>query len=414
MDRSRPARGPLAGARILDLSWIIAGPLAARLLADFGAEVIKVESASRIDTGRANRIPLYGTLPGDANSNPDTGGYFQDANAGKLSCTLNLAVHEGQELLRRLAAISDAIICNLGGDQLERWGVGFERLTALNPGIIVVNMPTMASTGPRARWRAFGDMIAAAAGLKSVSGHAGEPPLSFGHQYPDFSSNPFHAAIALMAALHHRDRTGEGQFIEISQYESTIAVMGAAVLEYTANGVTSGPRGNADSEAVPHNIYRCAGEDAWCAITIVTDEQWQSFIAISGLGALRRPEYSTLAGRRQHEAAIDAAIEAWTVGWERQDLAACLQERGVPAGPYQHLPELIHTDPVLSDAHFAQVAHPSGRDFLVHRSPLQAHRTPPAVGRGPLLGEHTFAVLHDLLGLSLGDIAEYSARGAIE
>jgi benzylsuccinate CoA-transferase BbsF subunit len=406
--------GPLTGIRILDLSWIIAGPLATRLLVDFGAEVIKVESASRIDTGRANRIPLYGVLPGDANSNPDTGGYFQDANAGKRSCTLNLADPEGQELLRRLAAISDAVVCNLGGDQLERWGMAYEQARARNPGIIVVNMPTMTSTGPRARWRAFGDMIAAAAGLKSVSGHPGDPPLPFGHQYPDFSANPFHAAIALMAALHHRDRTGEGQFIEVSQYESTIALMGASVLEYTANGVTPRPRGNAGPEAAPHNLYRCQGEDSWCAITVFTDEQWRALTASGGVETLRRPEYDTLEGRKQHEAAIDAAIESWTEGWESQELAAFLQERGVPAGPYQHLPELVDIDPVLGEAHFARVAHPSGREFLIHRNPIQAHRQPPTVERGPLLGEHTFAVLHDLLGLSLDEIAEYSARGAIE
>lgn len=390
------------------------GPLATRLLADFGAEVIKVESTSRIDTGRANRIPLYGVLPGDANSNPDTGGYFQDANAGKRSCTLNLADAEGQELLRRLVAVSGAVVCNLGGDQLARWGLGYEQARALNPGIIVVNMPTMASEGPRARWRAFGDMIAAAAGLKSVSGHPGEPPLPFGHQYPDFSSNPFHAAIALMAALHHRDRTGAGQFIEVSQYESTIALMGASVLEYTANGVTPRPRGNADPEAAPHNLYRCRGEDAWCAITIFTDDQWRALVSIDGLEGLRRPEFDTAAGRKQHEAVIDTVIETWTVGWSRQELAAFLQERGVPAGPYQHLPELVHTDPVLGDAHFARVAHPSGREFLIHRNPIQAYRHPPSVERGPQLGEHTFAVLHDLLGLSLDEIAEFSARGAIE
>jgi benzylsuccinate CoA-transferase BbsF subunit len=226
-------------------------------LADFGAEVIKVESARRMDTGRGNRVPLYGPLPGDANSDPDAGGYFQDANAGKLSCTLDLADAEGRALLRRLVAVSDGIVCNLGGDQLDRWGISYEQARALNPGIIVVSMPTMESHGPRARWRGFGDMISGVAGLKSVSGHPTDPPLPFGHQYADFSSNPFHAAIALMAALHHRERTGEGQFIEVSQYESTVALLGPAVLDYTANGVNTRRTGNRNPEAVPHNFYRC-------------------------------------------------------------------------------------------------------------------------------------------------------------
>jgi crotonobetainyl-CoA:carnitine CoA-transferase CaiB-like acyl-CoA transferase len=157
---------PLEGIRIIDLSWIIAGPLATRFLAHFGADVIKVESRSRMDVGRANRTPLYGDLPGDANSNPDTGGYFQDVNAGKRSCTLDLTTEGGRELLRRLVRVSDAIICNLAGDQLVRWGVGYEQACELNPGIIVVNVPAMESSGPRTGWRGFGDTFAAWAASK--------------------------------------------------------------------------------------------------------------------------------------------------------------------------------------------------------------------------------------------------------
>ena len=405
---------PLAGIRLLDLSWIIAGPLATRLLADFGAEVIKVESAGRMDVGRGNRVPLYGELPGDANSNPDAGGYFQDANAGKLSCTLNLSDPAGRHLLQRLLAVSDGLVCNLGGDQLERWEIGYERARTLNPGIIVVNMPTMESHGPRARWRAFGDMISGAAGLKSVSGHPSDPPLPFGHQYADFSANPFHAAIALIAALHHRERTGEGQFVEVSQFESTIALLGATVLEYTANGQNSRRTGNRDPLAAPHNFYRCRGDDAWCAIAIRDDAQWCALAGIDGLEALRRPEYESLAGRKEYEEEIDAIVEAWTRSWDRQELAALLQERGVPAGPFQGMPEMTAVDPVLSDAYFVRVQHPVGREFLIHGSPLQTRHQPPVVDRGPLLGEHTFHVLHDILGLTTDEIAEYAARGAIE
>jgi crotonobetainyl-CoA:carnitine CoA-transferase CaiB-like acyl-CoA transferase len=166
---------PLAGVRIVDLSWMIAGPLALRVLADFGAEVIRIESSHRMDPARGNRVPLYGELPGDANTNPDTGGYFHhDVNASKLSCTLDLALPEGRD--RRLIAISDAVPCNLGGDQLERWGIGSEQARAIKPELIVINMPAMESNGPRARWRAFSDMFAGVAGLNSISGHPGDPP----------------------------------------------------------------------------------------------------------------------------------------------------------------------------------------------------------------------------------------------
>ncbi|MGD9892394.1 MAG: CaiB/BaiF CoA transferase family protein [Dehalococcoidia bacterium] len=405
---------PLAGVRLIDLTWVVAGPLAARLLGDFGADVIKIESVHRMDVARANRVPLYGPLPGDANANPETGGYFQDCNAGKRSLTLDLTKAEGRALLRRLVAVSDGIICNLGGDQLERWGIGYEVARAINPGIIVVNMPTMASDGPRARWRAFGDMIAGAAGLKAVSGHPDDPPLPFGHQYPDFSANPLHAALALVAALHHRDRTGEGQFVEVSQYESTIALLGAAVLDQSVNGAHAGRVGNRDPEAVPHNLYRCQGDESWCAISVFDDQQWQALAETPGLEALRRPEFDTREGRRTHEAEIDATVEAWTSTWDRQALAAYLQERGVPAGPLQGVAELAGVDPVLSSRYFTKVDHPSGREFLIHGNPIQMRRNPPRVERGPLLGEHTFDVLHDLLGLSADEIAEYAVHGAIE
>lgn len=406
--------GPLTGIRILDCGWIIAGPLATRILADFGAEVIKIESAVRPDSARGNRTGLYGPLPGDANTDINAGAYFQDVNAGKLSCALNLGLPQGKELLRGLVAVSDAIVCNLGGDQLERWGVGYEQARALNPGIIVISMPTIETQGPRVRWRAYGDSFAAMGGLKSVSGHAGEPPTNFGHHYPDFSANPFHAAIALMAALHHRERTGEGQLIEVSQYESTASLLGATILEYTANGVVPEPRGNRNDDAAPHNIYRCLGEDAWCAISVFDDEQWQALAGIEGLEALRRREFKTIAGRRTHEAEIDASIEAWTCAWDKHEVASFLQERGVPAGPYQDIGDIVERDPVLGERYFHKLDHPVGREFLVHGNPIQASHRAAVVTRGPLLGEHTKYVLEHVLGLSEEEIASYATAGALE
>ncbi|MDA0364546.1 MAG: CoA transferase [Chloroflexi bacterium] len=408
---------PLAGVRVLDLSWIIAGPFAARLLADFGADVIKVESRKRMEVGRANRTPLFGVLPGDANSDPDSGGYFQDANSGKRSCTVNLGSAEGRELLQRLVAASDVVLCNLAGDQLEQWGAGYERARDLNPGVIVVNMPSMESSGPRARWRGFGDMFAGVAGLKSVSGHPGEPSLPWGHQYADFSSNPFHAAIAVLAALEHRDRTGEGQFIELSQYESTIAIMGPALLEYGATGSAPAPIGNDDASACPHDFFRCAGEDSWCAIAVYDDRQWQTLVALSGVDALRDTRFATLDGRRAAGEEIRDALEAWTRAFDRHELAEQLQAAGVPAGPYQTIPDIVHRDPTLGGNQFHETApgdHPSGRSFLIHRNPIRSRAHPPVTSRAPLIGEHTFEVLTEVLGLSADEIADYAAAGALE
>ncbi len=406
--------GMLSGIRIVDLSWIIAGPLAGRLLADFGAEVVKVESRRRMDVGRGNRTPLYGELPGDANSNPDAGGYFQDANAGKSSVTLNLQSDGGRELLLKLVVASDVVICNLAGDQLERWGIGYDVVRELNRGIIVVNIPTMESSGPRLAWRGFGDMFAGIAGLKSVSGHPGEAPVPWGHNYGDFASNPFHAAIAIMAALMHRDRTGEGQFIEVSQYESTVSLLGTTLLEHSLTGEAPQPKGNRDDVAAPHNFYHCEGDDSWCAIAVESDEQWAALVDFAGISALADDDFATVDGRRSNEEAIDALLDAWTVGWEPQPLAEALQQRGIPAGPYQTLGELVRDDPTLSDRYYHRLPHPSGRDFLVHGSPIQARRNPADVRLGPLIGEHTYEVLTEILGLSADEVAEYAAAGALE
>ncbi len=318
--------------------------------------------------------------------------------------------------LRRLVGVSDAIVCNLHGDQLDRWGVGYEEARKLNPRIIVITVPTMETRGPRKRWRAFGDSFAALAGLKSVSGNAGEPPVNFGHQYPDFSANPFHAAIALMAALHHREKTGEGQFIEVSQYESTASLLGAGRASSTPRTnrrqrrkATATPRPCRTTSTAVGARTPGARSASW------TEAHWRALTAVEALEALRRPEFATLAGRRAHEAEIDAAIEAWTEGWERQELAVFLQARGVPAGPYQDIADMVERDPTLGENYFARLMHPVGREFLVHGNPMQSRRHNPAdVRLGPLLGEHTMQVLDSILGLSADEIAELAAAGALD
>jgi benzylsuccinate CoA-transferase BbsF subunit len=299
-------------------------------------------------------------------------------------------------------------------------------------------------------------MFVGVAGLKSVSGHPGDPPLPWGHQYADFASNPFHAAAAILAALIERERSGEGQFIEVSQYEATVALMGPSVLEYAATGVAPTPRGNDTPWASPHDYYRCAGDssrdagipggssgdagipggssgdagipggssgdagapgepsgDAWCAIAVETDEQWRALVGATGLAALAAPGFATLEGRQAHRAEIDAAIEGWTSTRDKHEVAETLQAAGVPAGPYQSIVDMVERDPVLAE-HFVEIAHPSGRPFLVHANPVQSRRRPPRTARAPLIGEHTYEVLSEVLGLTADEIADYAAQGALE
>ena len=406
---------PLEGVRIVDLSFIVAGPLASRLLADFGADVVRIESRSRIDGARVNPARLYGELPGDANSNTDASGYFNDVNAGKRSCTLNLNTAEGLELLHAIVRESDVICSNLAPAALKRWGLAYEDAKDLNPKIIVVHMPTMETEGPRSHWKGFGDPFAGAGGLKSVSGHPDTEILPFGHHFPDFSANPFHAAIAVMAALHHSEATGEGQFVELSQYEATASMMGASILHYTANDEVAERIGNRDSVAVPHNIYRCAGDESWCAIVVQTDEQWRALVALIGDPDLERPDFATAEGRRAHEDDLDALIERWILGWDdRQALAETLQQAGVPAGPFQNIEEMVRVDPTLGPNHFAKLDHPVGREFLVHRNPVHTQRNPAQTRLAPLMGADTYDVLTEVVGLSADEIAKYAEAGALD
>ena len=257
-------------------------------------------------------------------------------------------------------------------------------------------------------------MFVGVAGLKSISGHPGEPPLPWGHQYADFSSNPFHAAIAIIAALEYRRVAGEGQFIEVSQYESTVAMMGEAFIDYGVSGQLPRPVGNQDPEACPHNIYRCAGDDSWCAIAVFDNDQWHALTAATRLPELNDPALRTMSGRRSQEAAIDAAIERWTSGSDKHEVAETLQRAGVPAGALQTTADLVHNDPTLGADHFVSLEHPSGRTFLVHGNPLRTSHYPADVRRAPLIGEHTFEVLTEILGLSVDEVADYAEHLALE
>jgi benzylsuccinate CoA-transferase BbsF subunit len=353
-------------------------------------------------------------LPGDANTNPDAGGYFQDVNAGKRSCTLNLNNDAGIGLLHDLVLRSDVVLSNLASAALTRWGIDYEQARALKRDIIVVHMPTMETEGPRSHWRGFGDPFAGAGGLKSVSGHPDSELLPFGHHYPDFSANPFHAAIAVMAALHHRESSGEGQFVEVSQYEATASMLGPSILRYTANDEVAGRVGNRDAAGAPHNIYRCRGDDSWCAIAVFDDRQWQALVDLIDRDTLRREAFATTESRQAHESEIDTLIEAWTLAWDRQELAATLQAHGVPAGPYQTVEEMVTVDPTLGPNHFAPLMHGNGREFLVHQTPIGARRNPAPAKLAPLLGADTYDVLSGVLGLNDDAIARLAEGGALD
>jgi benzylsuccinate CoA-transferase BbsF subunit len=411
---------PLAGVRVLDFTWMIAGPLGTRLLATFGAEVIKVESYHRVD-----RVRETGPHPnGPWSINED--GSFNDVNLGKKSILLNLNFPEGQDLARRLAAVSDIVAANFTGDRLDRWHLGFDDLVKVRPDLIFLNMPVFASTGPRRRWGGIGTHINALAGINSLSGFPDDPPFGLGPLYPDFSSNPFHAVAAVLAALINRDRGAGAQFIEVSQYESTASILGPTLLQYSATGTLPPRLGNRSPRHCPHNVYPCQASpasgptagtgtptDRWCAAAVATDTEWAALCVVLGHPEWRDdPRFATAAARRRHEDVLDALIAAETTHWSADELAARLQAAGVPAAPVNHAGDLL-ADPWYRAEYFHELAGPEGCRFTAHGEPIRPFGRRQPVRRAPLMGEHTEEVCQHLLGLSPDEVNYLVAAGVL-
>lgn len=399
----------LQGVRILDFSWFAAGPQATKVLGAHGAEVLRVESQAMMDSLRL--------APPLAEGEPqiNKGYWFANVNAQKASITLNMNRPEGQELARKLAAISDIVFNNFGAHVMEKWDMAYQDLVRVNPDIIVVEMPMYGKTGPRKNYDGFGNGVFALAGLCFLTTYPGVPPVGTPINYPDHSSNPYHAAVAMLAALHHRHQTGRGQYVDISQVESTASVLDTAVLEYTANGHIAQPQGNRSPYAAPHGIYGCRGENRWCAIAVTSQEEWHAFRR--GIG---NPEwaadsrFATLAGRLKHGEELDRLVEEWTSTRSPEEVMHTLQRAGVPAGTVQNSADLLADPQLQARGFYTRLEHPEigahtyeGPSVILSRTPGQITQ------RGPLLGEHNDHVFRDLLGLPEDLVNQYIVEGII-
>ena len=273
--RGRAGDLPLSGYRVLDFCWMAAGPLITELLANLGADVVKVESATGIDQVREFVHPPTGF-------GIDTGGFFADCNTNKRSLTLNLHKPETVAFIKRhLLPRFDMVTSNYAPDAMSKWGLGPEHLLPLRPDLVIGSFPVMGHSGPKSHWRAIGNGVLA---LSGVPGHMGEPdrpPVGMGTLHTDFTLAPI-AAAGLIAALLQREETGEGQFLEIAQYEASVHLLDTELIDQLVNGVTAARRGNASADAVPHGIYPTAGDDRWVAISAGSDAQWRALCDVMG------------------------------------------------------------------------------------------------------------------------------------
>ena len=309
---------PLKGVRVIDLTRAWAGPFCARLLADYGAEVIKVESG-KFDTQREGRAGTYTEL-----------------NRNKMSITIDLHHPEGQALIRRLAEQSDVLVNNYRPGTLERFNLGYEELRKVNPDIIVLSMPGYGSTGPGRLYASHGAQLMADSGMYYIWGHPDTPVERRGRAaIPDFLGGA-QGALAVTAALHARDAIGAGQEIEIAQLEALVAALGVGLLESSVNGRDWQPSGNRKPDAAPYDVYACRGRDAYCAITCVTEDQWRALCRTMGRAHLANDErFATLAGRLENADALDAIIAEWTSDLTPRQVMYMLQKSGVPAAVVQ-------------------------------------------------------------------------------
>lgn len=404
---------PLAGIRVCDLTWVIAGPTATRILADFGAEVIRVEHGQAVDPIRLGR-PIAGEKPTLNNS-----GFFNYFNRNKRSVLLNVRHPLGMEVLHRLIRVSDVVIENFSSGVLESWGLDYEAQRAINPGVIYCSISGFGHTGRDRHFTTWGPTAQALSGLTLMSGLPGKPPAGWGYSYLDHTAG-YYAAIAVMMALHHRNMTGEGQAIDIAQVETGMVLTGPAVLDFEVNGrswLREGmPPGNRSWEPriAPHNTYRCAGDDRWVAVAVRSDAEWEALRRAMGEpGWAGDARFATNAGRLEHEAEIDAGIEAWTRRRDAYAVMATLQAAGVPAGVCQTAGDRVERDEQLrARGWWTRMPHPELGDSGFDGVAPRLSRTPGANrSASPLMGEHTFEVMTGVLGMGPEEFEELEGMG---
>ncbi|SFW78577.1 CaiB/BaiF CoA-transferase family protein [Amycolatopsis australiensis] len=394
----RPAKPrALDGVRVLDLTWVLAGPYATKILAEHGADVIKVESKHRHDPTRFS--PSMRLRP---DAGPDDSGYFLNFNRGKRSIALNLRTEEGQAVLRELAARCDVIVENFSPGVLAKWGLDYASLREINPRAILVSMSGVGHTGP---WRTavtFADTLAAMAGLSAETADPGGPPQGLAFGLGDMVA----ANAAVLGALDLLIR-GHGGHVELSQLEAMAATMGPAVLDPGTGDPRTAEHPNRSRHAVPHGVYPAAGADRWVAITARDDSQWAALRDLTGL-----PSYED---RRRAEDEIDAALAAWTREQDAGELADRLQAAGVAAAVVATGRDLVEDRHLAARGFYERLDHPIAGPVLHEGIVARLTATPGALtSPAPLLGQHTEPVLRELLGFDDDRLAALRAAGITE
>ncbi|MBI2171512.1 MAG: CoA transferase [Chloroflexi bacterium] len=392
---------PLGGVRVLDLTWVVSGPQGSRVLADLGAEVLKIEAPGRGDQTRR------------------TQGMYIYFNRNKLGISLNMASEEGRGVFRELVAVSDVVMENFSAHVMERWGFGYQGLRAINPTIVYVSMPGFGHSGPYQEYQSNGPTIQALSGQSFMIGRAGMPAAGWGYSYMDHTAG-YYGAMAVLQALYYRNRTGRGQFVDLAQYETACNLMGVNILDFTVNGRSQRradmPAGNRSlyPPGAPHGVYQCKGEDRWCAIAVFSEEEWAAFRRALGDPAwAREAKFATLEARLASQEELDKHVEAWTSGLTHKEVMDRLQAVGVAAGMVQDPQQRAEEDPQLrARGHIVELEDPAGRTVRVDSLPMTVSALAHDDYRlAPQSGEHNQHIYGQLLGMPEEQVQGLAQRG---
>jgi benzylsuccinate CoA-transferase BbsF subunit len=394
---------PLEGYRVIDFGWAAAAPRATCLLADMGAEVIKVETHRRLDPVR------FG--PDNIERDPEKDPLFHSINRNKLGILLDLTSSEGKSLIKDLIKKSDVVVENFSPGVMQRLSLDYAQLKKLKPDIIMASFPGVGNEGPLSKVVTYGPSLASLAGLDSLIGYEGERVLGIQQAYADINSALF-GAFAIQVALYHREKFHAGQYIEVAQIESLLSTMPEPLMEFSFNGRSLTTIGNVDFRMAVHNNYPCEGEDKWVSIAILTDEEWENFCrAIGNPPWTLQSEFADSFRRLQHREKLDQHIRDWTRTKSPYEIMELLQRFDVAAAPCADTEDRF-TDPHLEyRQNIVNIEHPAtGLDFIPNVV-CKLSETPGAIRRpAPMLGEHNSYVFGEILGLPPGTIQDYIDR----
>ena len=397
--------------KVVEFAAFAAGPVVGKYLADHGATVVHIESKVRPDGFRAHYPPYKDNIHGLNRS-----GLFALCNNDKLDITLNLKkAPKATDLAKRIVAWSDVVIENFSPGTMKRLGLDYEALRKIKPDLIMLSSSNLGQSGPHAHHAGFGSQLSSLAGFTHLTGYPDGPPQILYGPYIDYIAVAY-GAVAILAALDYRERTGKGTHIDTAQYETGLQFMAPILLDYKINGKVASRNGNRDPAAAPHGAYPCKGDDIWCVISASSESDWESLCRAMGNPAwTKESRFATLQSRKEHEDELDQKIGAWTAGFTAREITEKLQASGIRAGIVNTMRD-IYSDPQLKHRkQWVELEHPEIGKMHYQRPPFLLTRTPSGPERrDPLLGEHNGYFYQELLGISEKEYQELVAEGVID